>query len=295
MQNRLMTYDLFKWTDDFLSSLHEIKKKQREMRARSLNMKTRKKIIDQYRNASSRLLFLDYDGTIVPIVKNPTEAVPGNKLLELLQQLSKREGTELVIISGRDRATMDKWFSNIPVNLVAEHGVVIKEKNKKWKLLKPVRKSWKKKINPIMNLYAERLPGAWIEEKEFSIVFHYRSTDPALASTRVKELMDHLMTYTSNLDLQVQSGNQALEVRNAGFDKGLAAVHWISQARKLPRFILSVGDDYTDEDLFRALPEDAFSIKVGFQPSHAQFNLDNPDEVIKLLRELNAVNPDREF
>src|SRR5439155_1125458 len=83
------------------------------------------------------------------------------------------------------------------------------------------KKIWKKKIFPIMNHYAEKLPGSFIEEKEYSLVFHYRRSDPNFASLRVNELTNHLMSFTANMDLQLLHGNKVLEVRNAGIDKGV--------------------------------------------------------------------------
>jgi trehalose 6-phosphate synthase/phosphatase len=137
-----------------------------------------------------------------------------------------------------------------------------------------------------MNQYAEKLPGAFVEEKEFSLVFHYRRSDPAFASLRVRQLMNHLLTYASNIDVQMVNGNHALEMRNAGIDKGVAAMHWLSKIKRYPRFVLALGDDLTDEDLFRVLPRDSYSIKVGFQSSYAKYNIINPHEVSLLLREL---------
>ena len=64
----------------------------------------------------------------------------------------------MVIISGRERKVLDKWFGNLPVDLVAEHGLFWKEKGKKWLMLKPIRRGWVKKNNPLLNRYAEKLP-----------------------------------------------------------------------------------------------------------------------------------------
>ena len=137
-----------------------------------------------------------------------------------------------------------------------------------------------------MNSYAEKLPGAFVEEKEYSLVFHYRRSDPAFAALRVRELMNHLVAFTSNIDVQVMQGNHALEMRNAGVDKGVAALHWLSKNTKSPRFILTIGDDSTDEDLFRAMPHNSFTVKVGLQPSYAKYNLNDSAEVILLLNDV---------
>jgi trehalose 6-phosphate synthase/phosphatase len=71
-------------------------------------------------------------------------------------------------------------------------------------------------------------------------------------------------------------------VRNAGINKGQAALKWISGREW--EFMLAVGDDLTDEDLFRELPEGAFSIKVGLSPSRAKFRFKNQNEVVPFLK-----------
>jgi len=287
MQNRIRSYDVFKWADDFLTSLKSVKQKQERLRAKTLNMDERQHIISGFRNAASRTLFLDYDGTLTPFAGHPRDAKPGKDLVSTLRYLALAEKTEIILISGRDRGTLEKWFGHLPVNLIAEHGLFIKEIQKSWRLLKPIRKNWKKKIIPILKLYTGKLPASFIEEKEYSVVFHFRNSEPALASLRVKELTEHLVTFTTNMDIQVLNGNKILEIRNAGIDKGVAALHWLTNKKKKPHFILSVGDDFTDEDLFRVMPKEAFSIKVGLEPSYAKHNLLNSDDVINLLKQLH--------
>src|SRR5688500_2459659 len=150
---------------------------------------------------------------------------------------------------------------------------------------KTISKTWKKRIIPIMELYAQKLPGAFIEEKDASVAFHYRRSDPAFAALRVKELMDYLVNFTANMDMQLVNGNKTLEMRNAGIDKGVAALHWLSKANQSSRFVLSIGDDVTDEDLFRVMPPGAYSIKVGFEPSYAMYNMGDTRDVLQLLND----------
>jgi trehalose 6-phosphate synthase/phosphatase len=284
MQKRLISYDVFKWADDFISTLNDVKKQQERLSAKTLHDAARSKIIAQFRKSKSRMIFVDYDGTLVPFAGHPQEAVPTDELLSLLEKLSKK--AEIILVSGRDRDTLERWFGKLPINIVSEHGLFIKEQEKSWKMLKPVRKNWKKKILPVMNRYVEKLPGAFIEEKEFTIVFHYRRSDPAFAEQRVKELMNYLVTYTANIDVQVLAGNKVVEVRNSGVDKGVAAMRFLSKIKGKHGFILAIGDDMTDEDLFRVMPKNAYSIKVGFNPSYALFNMESPGKVRELLREL---------
>jgi len=137
----------------------------------------------------------------------------------------------------------------------------------------------------------DRLPEALLEEKEFSLAWHYRQADPDLATVRAKELLDDLSGYTRNIDVQVLQGNKVIEVRNAGVTKGIAGMEWV--ANHSPDFILAIGDDWTDEDLFRALPPAAFSVRVGLANTCAKYHLANPAAVRRVLRELRVVSGER--
>ncbi len=285
MQERIRNYTVFHWADDFLRTLDGVKQKQSRMDARALSTEVQHKMVQRFKKAESRLLFLDYDGTLVPHMGNPMDAEPTKEVLVILQKLSEMRDTRVVLISGRDKSVLENWFGWMNIDLVAEHGVIFREKRNEWKMLKPVRRNWKKKFIPLLNSYAQKLPGSFLEEKEFSLVFHYRRSEPALAAFRVKELMSHLVTLTENMDVNVRKGSKIVEVRNAGIDKGVAALNWLSKVKKQPAFILAVGDDTTDEDLFRALPKRSFSIKVGLRPSYAMYNLHTTDEVISFLNE----------
>ena len=137
---------------------------------------------------------------------------------------------------------------------------------------------------PILQVYVDRLPGAVLEEKEFSLAWHYRRADPELAARRARELLDDVAGFTRNVDVQVLEGNKVLEVRNSGVNKGTAATEWL--ASRGADFILAIGDDWADEDLFRALPPEAYSVRVGLANTAARYYLNSPTAVRRLLREL---------
>jgi trehalose 6-phosphate synthase/phosphatase len=169
--------------------------------------------------------------------------------------------------------------------MIAEHGVWLRNKNSDWRLLKTMTNDWKERVRPILQLFVDRLPGALLEEKEYSLAWHYRRADPDQASLRAKELLDDLTGYTRNIDVQVFEGNKVIEVRNSGINKGTAALEWL--AGQTPDFILGIGDDWTDEDLFRALPPDTFSVRVGVANTAARYYLANHTAVRRILRELS--------
>lgn len=283
MQNRIRRYNIVRWANDFIDRLLYIKRIQQELRVRKLTDEIRKRLISDYSKSSSRLILLDYDGTLVPFAEKPQKAKPDIELLKLLEALSQKPGNEIVIVSGRSKDTLEEWFGGLNVGLVAEHGAWIKD-GKTWETIEPLRNDWKNEIRPILELYVDRTPGTFIEEKDFSIVWHYRKADPELSSIRARELREALLHLTMNLDLEVLEGDKVIEVKNAGINKGRAALRWIS--KKKWDFILAIGDDWTDEDVFAVLPESAYSIKVGLRSSKARFNLESVDEIRKLLKEL---------
>jgi trehalose 6-phosphate synthase/phosphatase len=285
MQKRLHRYNVVRWGTDFIDALSKVKKIQLELSVRKLMPETQKKLIRTYVESDNNIILLDYDGTLVPFAEKPQKAKPDDELLDILGALSQKAKNEVVIVSGRDRETLDKWFDNRNLSLIAEHGVWIKDRGKPWETIEPLRAEWKEKMRPILEWYEDRTPGSFIEEKDFSLVWHYRKADPELASMRARELKDELLQLTSNLNLGILEGSKVIEIKSVGIDKGRAALHWLS--RKNWDFILAIGDDWTDEDLFEVLPESAYSIKVGLSPSKAKFNLDSVKEVRALIRDLS--------
>ena len=190
----------------------------------------------------------------------------------------------VVLISGRDKDTLERWFGVLPIGIVAEHGIWHREPGGKWETFGPYNKEWKASLLPVLVQYADRLPGSFVEEKEYSIAWHYRAADPEHARSVATELMDNLVQFTANIEVQILKGHKVLEIRNAGVNKGGAAKYWISKCAR--DFILAVGDDWTDEDLFRSLPPESYSLRVGMTKTHARYNLRNPDQVYRFLSNL---------
>jgi len=286
MQHQLQHYNITWWVNGFINRLNYTKKLQNIMSAKVLNVKTKRKLINEYKKSMKRLLLLDYDGTLTPFAKTPQKANPDNELFELLLELVSDKKNEIVLISGRDKETLQKWFGALNISLVAEHGACFFEKGEAWEMSQPLAQDWKEKIREIMELFVDRTPGTFVETKDYSLVWHYRNADKQLGNKRARELAEDLSYFTSNTDLQVLDGNKIIEVKNSGINKGSAALRWISKEDW--EFILAIGDDWTDEDIFKVLPERAYSIKVGSGSSSAMFNLSTPYEVRSILKELQG-------
>jgi trehalose 6-phosphate synthase/phosphatase len=289
LQERLRRYDVNRWAEDFVQAMMGAQNSETARRARSLSGKAHVELVQHYAKTSRRALLLDYDGTLVPFAENPKTARPDVELVDLLAALGEDPANEVLIVSGRPRGDLEKWFGNLPVAMVAEHGVWLRRKNEQWRMmLNATTTDWKDAVRPILQLYVDRLPGAVLEEKEFSMAWHYRRADPEQAARRANELLDDLSSYTRNIDVQVLVGHKVIEIRNTGVNKGTAAADWLGTTS--PDFILGIGDDLTDEDLFRALPVEAFSVRVGFANTAAKYQLSSHILVRRLLRELAEIS-----
>jgi trehalose 6-phosphate synthase/phosphatase len=281
MQRRLRRYDVTRWASEFLSTLVGMRGMQEGIDSKLLSPAVRQEIVARYRSSHDRLLFLDYDGTLTPLVRHPAMAKPDGRTLALLRTLVSEPRNTVVIVSGRDRHTLEEWFSELALGMVAEHGAWLRPKGQDWQRAKPLSGGWKQQVLPILEMYADRLPGAFVEDKEDSLAWHHRMADPEQAGQRASELIDHLLQLTAKAGLQVVRGNKVVEVRRAGVDKGSALLAWTAGSGY--DFVLAIGDDTTDEDLFKALPEAAISIRVGTSPTHARYNMRSSAQVTELL------------
>jgi len=286
MQERLRRYSVSHWSHDFLGALSDIKNTQQQMSAKRLTDSMTEKLAEDCRKSNKRLFLLDYDGTLVGFKGKPAEAGPDDEIIDLLKCLSRDPKNTVVIISGRDKTTLEDWLGHIGTALVAEHGGWIKLENREWQSRVPLDMNWKDTIRPILELHTDRTPGSTVEEKDFSLVWHYRRADPEFAYVRGQELRAALVNLTENLDVGVFEGNKILEVKSQVVNKGRAAEYWVT-GRDWD-FILAAGDDYTDEEMFSILPDEAYSIKVGFAASKARFNVDSVKDIRMLLKRLSG-------
>lgn len=281
MQARLQLYTVRRWANEFVQTTLGTVDTMRKYQTDELSGTSRRLILTEYRNGLKRLILLDYDGTLVPFVRDHALARPGQKVMSLVRGLADDPSNHVVIISGRDRQSLETWFGALPIHLVAEHGFFTRTIGTEWRSMKVVPGEWKHRLRPILNLFADRLPGATVEEKEYSLVWHYRGADPEQGEPFAHELVDNLNALTGNIDVQVMQANKAIEVRVAGINKGTVGRELVAEGGY--DFVLAIGDDKTDEDLFAVLPERAHSIKVGIAYSHARYHCKDVDDVHRLL------------
>ncbi|HEX5797959.1 MAG TPA: bifunctional alpha,alpha-trehalose-phosphate synthase (UDP-forming)/trehalose-phosphatase [Candidatus Saccharimonadales bacterium] len=285
IQQRLKNYDVYAWAEDFISSIDETKKVQSQKSHKLIGEESLAKIIRNFKKADKRLILLDYDGTLRNFTSDHTSRKnsPTQKIKKTLINLCKNKNTKVCVVSGRPKEMLDKWFADLPVSLAAEHGGWIKNDGE-WSRQDIFWRDYHSQVLDLMNKYSERTPGSTVEVKDFSLVWHYRNVSSELANVRSANLINKLSEVLEGSEFEVHSGSKVIEVKAKDTHKGTVVDDLMAQYK--PDFTLAIGDDYTDEDMFRSLPDDGYGIKVGLRETDARYQVTSVDEVIKLLAKL---------
>ena len=283
MQKRISTQTVKKWANDFVKELLYISKQNNEIFQKIVGKRQLSQIKKEYDQAYTRLILLDYDGTLSPFVKNPEDAVPSKELLNLLKKMTADKKNKVVINSGRNRQVLDKWFKGIDLDFAAEHGAFFKE-NHKWHKNVQEKITWDDEILRIIEHTIDKTPRSRMEIKDSSLVWHYRNVDVWLAELRQKQLINALMGPASRLNLQIVPGNKIVEIKSPDFNKGSEVKRLLGKNNY--DFILAIGDDTTDEDMFHALPSGGVSIKVGHFSPAAKYRIPVQSSVIPFFENL---------
>ncbi len=251
-----------------------------------MNEAIKAEIADKFMNAGLRLILLDYDGTLVNFKPDPALAVPGKQLISILEKLAAMPNSETVIISGRDYQSIDKLLGDLPVKIIAGHGAMIKE-NGEWENLISDNGEWKDTILPLLNQMTLKCSKSFIENKKYSLAWHYRNAGSKAGYLYSRELISQVGKYVGPCNLKILDGNKVVEIMDRATGKG-SALRKILEKKKYD-FILSIGDDTTDEEIFELLlyNTNAFTIKVGEGRSSARYRFGSVGEVVSFLKYLS--------
>lgn len=285
MHERLKRYNVFFWASEFLNSLNQTVIESIEISTQKNAEENIEIIKTEYKKANKRVLFLDYDGTLVGLTSIPEKAKPDEQIRKLLQKLASDTRNTVVIISGRDRDVLSKWLGDLNLSLIASHGLWLRcMQAEDWKMMMELDNDWKSSVRNIMEIYTDRMPGSFIEEKEYSLAWHYRQCDPDMVATKLHEIKDALISMIQSSTLELINGNKVLEVNDSRFNKGYSALNLIQNQDF--DFVFAVGDDATDEDLFSLLPKNSYTIKIGAGSTNAGYRIKSWKSLRKMLEEL---------
>lgn len=281
---RLSRYDNRSWSANFLAMLADARQENcRTGGYEAVAAPDREKLLARARQARQVFLFMDYDGTLVPVVEKPELAVPGEEIVTLLRDMVAIPNFHVCVISGRDRAFLEKYLP-AGIAVVAEHGASYRRAGgDSFKHLVEVSAydALRDQILSLMSDFERRIPGSRIEEKEFGMVWHYRMADPIFGHQQALALTDTLGGLLQRTPMGVLTSKKAVEVRHMGANKGAAVRALLEEGGfdKRSDLIMTMGDDRTDEDMFRVYPAQNLSISVSDAPVVASHVMDQPDLV----------------
>jgi trehalose 6-phosphate synthase/phosphatase len=286
LHRRVLRNNVFAWSETFLSHLGEaVLARAARVGDSSPRPLPVSEAVDAYRAAGRRLLLLDYDGTLVGFTNVPERAKPPESLLRDLRALAAEPANLVALVSGRASHDLARWFGDVRgLWLFAEHGVEVRDPGQNaWAPNRPIQtEDWKGKVLPILEHFVDRTPGSSVEEKNYSLVWHYRMAEPEFGAWLANELVAMLEGMLAETELRAVRGDKIVEVKPNWANKG-QVVDYLSSIEPSADFRLAVGDDRTDEDLFTRADSSWWTVKVGDAPSAARFFVPSVDAVRALL------------
>ena len=286
LHGRVLRNDVFAWGDKFLSTLDASASARMQASSGAPAVLQVEELTAAYRAARSRVLLLDYDGTLVGFTGRPQDARPDPDLLRVLDSLSSDPANRIAIVSGRKVADLEQWFRDLPaVGLAAEHGAMWRApRSSNWRR-SAQPENWKLPVHQILEHFTDRTPGSCIEEKDFAIVWHYRMAEPEFADWLASELVAMLDGMLAETELRAYRGNKIVEVKPMSANKGAFAAA-VLQEWGDSEFVCAVGDDRTDEDMFAQMRPSAWTVRVGRGATKASYFLGDVRAVRNLLAKL---------
>jgi len=300
LYRRVLRNNVFAWGDRFVNSLRAaVDARERIIQAEPQTLPIQS-VSQAFARARSRLLLLDYDGTLVPFVTQPQQAVPPAELVDTLVRLAALPRTTIVLASGRPRSDLEQWFSRVErMWLAAEHGALLRPpQSEEWNTYGLWRSTGleagerRSQVLSVLDHFVDKTPGSFIEEKESSIVWHYRMSDPEFGEWLAHELVATLDQMLGDTDLRAVHGHKSVEIRPLWANKG-QILNRLPEEISSSEFILAAGDDRTDEDLFLELPPESWTIHIGDGTSRARFRLPGPAQMARLLSTLATQERER--
>jgi trehalose-phosphatase len=232
-------------------------------------------------------LFLDFDGTLTPIVSAPRAAALSRKMRGLLIKLSRARGVKLAIVTGRSLADIKKKVGIKNIIYVGNHGLEIDGPGMKFR--HPSEKTFRRAIGEICESLKKDLRGiggVLIENKGLTVSVHYRLVKNNLVPAIKKYVRAAVNRPGVYKKLKINSGKKVLEVKpDTDWDKGAAVLKILRQFGSKKFLPVYVGDDTTDESAFKALKRTGLTYRVGKSvSSSARYYLKDTQAVYKLLR-----------
>ncbi len=259
-----------------------------------------KELVSRIQTAPGLFLFLDYDGTLTPLAQSPAQARPSQRCRALLARLASIPRVSLAVVSGRTVSDLDQVLDVSAGALVTDlfrigvHGL-------EWARPGQIKAEALFPHTPGENLLVELKSdlemafagevGIILEDKGLSFAFHYRMANQRTAR-KMKEFFKRRFEQWQGRDVyELLQGKKVIEVRPRGFNKGRAVTQLVGMYCSPEDLVVYAGDDLTDEDAFKALPETQITIKVGgsMRKTSARYWVRDPEEMLDRLEGIAEV------
>jgi trehalose 6-phosphate synthase/phosphatase len=287
LREQVRSHDVHRWAREYVGALRlEARRQARSGGAELAAANTPEEVARAVMaNPGPPLTILvDYDGTLVGLRPSPEEASPDSEILKIVASLALLPGVDVHVVSGRRRGDIELWLGSLPIGLHAEHGLWSRDaRSEKW-VRRDVNPAWLGAARDIMATRAAAVEDSFVEEKDASVSWHYRKVALVKGRRAAARLTRELGAALADTSATILQGSRVVEVKDSSTDKGLV-VKELAAASPDARMLI-VGDDVTDEDMFRAAPEGAVTVHVGGGETVAKMRLVGPDQVRKLLTEL---------
>lgn len=233
-------------------------------------------------------LFLDFDGTLVSIQKDPSKCILHERIKEQLKSLSRSGHCYITILSGRSLPDIKNMVGIPEICYSGNHGLIVSSRDMTY--IHPKALTAKPLIDKavrMLNKEIAGIEGAWIERKKFTASLHFRSVRKKDMPLVKRAFYNVVSEFSEGVGLAVIKGKMVLELApDASWNKGSAAL-WILNRLKGKYLPLYIGDDWTDETAFRALNKKGVTIRVGKSAkTAANYYLKNQREVSEFLKKL---------
>jgi trehalose 6-phosphate synthase/phosphatase len=236
----------------------------------------------KYTTAKRRLIVLEYDGVLVPYELHYDLTTPPNDLKVLINQLSADPRNVIMLMSGRDTEHLDKFWAESSLLVAAENGAFYRVPGGSWQSLFKADNYWIDRVANAMTSLAIQYAGSFVERKTHSLVWHFRTVKHPIVAAELNQIMSAIRALNHAGQFAIVKSEFSLELRTAGIDAGSFVARWLGGQHF--DFIMAIGTERLDEQLFGLLTRDAATIRVGPTDSlRANFQLRSQEEVIPFL------------
>ncbi len=287
LRKRIIEFDNMAWLRAFIQNWAEAVERN-HIHSIPLRDTVYNHFLKKFESGRRCFLFLDYEGTLVE--DNISSEQLETACVQIFSELRDCTHIELTLLSSRSKDFWTNYLNVFPMNIVAEHGAFFQLVDEKlWRAPYGLDEFYniEQDIIPLLERYSQQAPGSFIERKQFSIAWNYRRADPVFGGDQARDLSLALGQSLENTLFGIYHHNKILEIRPLVANKGYA-MEQILHLRQCQEqdLIITLGNDESDEDMYKIKPEQNIAIHVGAPNLFAKYHLALPSDTRKLLKKI---------